>query len=424
MEVIETLVKAGRGLSSEQRAFWDANGYLILPGHYDPSAIDALDAVTDWMWREKPRSVSVDNTVTGERTRLCAVGGVRTANRFKLNDLYLLSETVRTTVLEPRVVRVLAGLLQDDPVLINSLTIDVGTTQGPHVDTMFMTPPQDDALVATWIALEDVLPDRGPLFYYPGSHKIPAYHFSNSLQHIVDGEYEAWWAAMDAAMQERGIQRETFLAKRGDVFIWHARLIHGGSPIDDVNGTRKSLVSHFFTKWDCAYLGMPIVGTAANAFWFNRGEQDAKAIGDIIVPPEPMPLALPSKRRGYGAITRVDNLIVGDGGTLQAATGFCEVPSDHPLTVRGWAVDKEAVGPLSAIGIELPDRTVLRGLYGMGRHDVSRAHSEPRYNNSGFLLRIPAGTLSPGKHKLQIVGITADGQTTLHSMATVNLFVH
>jgi hypothetical protein len=45
--------------------------------------------------------------------------------------------------------------------------------------------------------------------------------------------------------EERGLKTETFMAKKGDVLIWHADLMHGGVPIQDPRQTRKSLVAHF-----------------------------------------------------------------------------------------------------------------------------------------------------------------------------------
>ena len=45
---------------------------------------------------------------------------------------------------------------------------------------------------------------------------------------------------------ERGRHpRKVFLPRRGDVLIWHAALVHEGSPITDQSRTRKSLVTHY-----------------------------------------------------------------------------------------------------------------------------------------------------------------------------------
>jgi ectoine hydroxylase-related dioxygenase (phytanoyl-CoA dioxygenase family) len=45
--------------------------------------------------------------------------------------------------------------------------------------------------------------------------------------------------------EERGLKTEKFMAKKGDVLIWHADLMHGGARIQDPRQTRKSLVAHF-----------------------------------------------------------------------------------------------------------------------------------------------------------------------------------
>ena len=44
--------------------------------------------------------------------------------------------------------------------------------------------------------------------------------------------------------------RRTFLAKEGDVLIWHADLAHGGSRIRRRGTTRQSLVTHYTPAHD------------------------------------------------------------------------------------------------------------------------------------------------------------------------------
>ena len=38
-----------------------------------------------------------------------------------------------------------------------------------------------------------------------------------------------------------------FTCRRGDAFIWHGGLVHGGTPIDDAAKTRRSFVVHYCT---------------------------------------------------------------------------------------------------------------------------------------------------------------------------------
>jgi ectoine hydroxylase-related dioxygenase (phytanoyl-CoA dioxygenase family) len=104
-------------------------------------------------------------------------------------------------------------------------------------------------LAACWIALEDVRPGAGELIYVPGSHRFDDFDF-NGKKHwspVEDGpeKHEEWarWIHIEAERRQLPVGR--FLAKRGDILIWHADLAHGGSPIVDPALTRQSLVGHF-----------------------------------------------------------------------------------------------------------------------------------------------------------------------------------
>jgi hypothetical protein len=54
-------------------------------------------------------------------------------------------------------------------------------------------------------------------------------------------------AATESAMLERDLAVEHFTCRRGDAFIWHAGLVHGGTRIADRSQTRNSFVTHYCT---------------------------------------------------------------------------------------------------------------------------------------------------------------------------------
>ncbi len=110
-------------------------------------------------------------------------------------------------------------------------------------------------LTAAWIACEDIHPDCGPLVYYPGSHRLP-YLFSKQVgiteeQFKRDGyaPYHAKYEPRIAKLvEDHGIEPQYFHAKKGDVLIWHANLIHGGSARKNLELSRRAIVCHFFAK--------------------------------------------------------------------------------------------------------------------------------------------------------------------------------
>ena len=53
---------------------------------------------------------------------------------------------------------------------------------------------------------------------------------------------------MAQKIEEQGLEKKIFLAKKGDLLIWHANLFHGGEAQKNKSLTRKSVVFHYFRK--------------------------------------------------------------------------------------------------------------------------------------------------------------------------------
>jgi phytanoyl-CoA hydroxylase len=245
-----------RVLSAEQRAFWDANGFVVLPGHFSRQQIDAVNGHIDQLWQEsrtRRRETVVDifiGTPREKRTRLSDAPLEARLTPHKLNDLYLESDVIRQVVLEERLASVLEEVLEGPPLACNSLNLEFGSQQRDHTDSLYMTAPVGLYLAASWIALEDGSPDSGPLRYYAGSHKIPPFLFSTGAISAVDAEMPRYYEYMLRELERRGIKAETFVPTVGDVFIWHSQLYHGGEPIKNASLTRRSLVTHYWRAQD------------------------------------------------------------------------------------------------------------------------------------------------------------------------------
>lgn len=264
-------------LSLEQKQQWEDNGYLLLKGFYDPQHIDYLNGVVDGLWKNRkqlgPQYV-IDIFVETEREKrvyFCDAPMEARKAPYKLNDLFLTSEDIRQTIAGEQLAPVLAELLQGFPMVCNSLSFEFGSQQDYHFDTFYMPSPTPNKMVASWIALENATENNGPLTYYPGSHKIPPYLFSNGRTIIVPEEMDDFRSYMQQEIEARELRPETLLAEKGDVLIWHSQLFHGGAPIKDKSRTRKSLVTHYFTKEDFPDIEAP--GITIGSCYMQRPAQ-------------------------------------------------------------------------------------------------------------------------------------------------------
>jgi hypothetical protein len=251
---------------------WDEQGWLHLRGFFSRAEVDAINGEVARLWSKRPRAVTVDDLDTNRRCRMSALDDSARGHRLKLNDLYLVSPTLRNALLAPRLVSLLQSLMNAPPVLCNSLNLERSSEQDNHIDSLYMTPLSEGQLVATWIALEDIRADAGPLRVYPGSHRITPYRFSDGGRHAVEAEMDRWSGHTHDEVRRLGLQAVTVPASAGDLVVWHADLLHGAEPIADPRTTRKSVVGHYFSLDDSlrrGYRVKPLNG----AWWIARRPQ-------------------------------------------------------------------------------------------------------------------------------------------------------
>jgi phytanoyl-CoA hydroxylase len=241
-------------LTPEQVQQWERDGFLVLRGALSPAEVARIRAVVDDEWRQAPGNDHEIDVLSGEHAfktfkMASAPRGARN-EVYKLNNLFARRAEIRRAALSPKLRGALAQLLGGDPLICNSLNFERGSQQPFHIDTWYMPPPVDDMMIAASIAIDDVDGDNGPMVYYPGSHKIPAYRFSHGRLNEVREEMPRCMAYLDREIAARGLKEVEFRGKSGDVFLWHAQLLHGGRPIRDLAKTRSSLVVHYWRACD------------------------------------------------------------------------------------------------------------------------------------------------------------------------------
>ena len=259
-------------LTPQQKKFWADNGFLVLPGFAADQDLEAVQRLVHHIWEVRHPKIVVDDLATGRRILLPDAEFGPDLHSFKVNDLYLEFEEVRKLSVGERTAAVLGELLGDTPVLVNSLNFERGSQQAYHVDSLYMTPRTIGNLAATWIALEDCHVDAGPLAYFPESNHIEPFQFRGGAYHVRQEEMPHWEDYIFSEVERRKLESQMFAARTGDVFIWSANLLHGGSRISDPTLTRHSLVSHFWTGTDCQAQGLDLM-PYGDAFWYRRPHQ-------------------------------------------------------------------------------------------------------------------------------------------------------
>jgi ectoine hydroxylase-related dioxygenase (phytanoyl-CoA dioxygenase family) len=159
-----------------------------------------------------------------------------------------------------------------DPFPFQTLNFPNGTAQHFHSDAVHFHSLPHGFMCGIWVALEDIHPDAGPLLYFPGSHREPYLSArdldlkqADLIHHTAPQRlFEPHWREL---VDRKGYRPEAFLAQKGEVLIWHANLLHGGSPVPNKTLSRWSQVSHYYFR-GCGYT-TPLLQTS-----------DAEALGN------------------------------------------------------------------------------------------------------------------------------------------------
>jgi ectoine hydroxylase len=216
----------------QQLLSWSDKGFMILEQFFGDREIRLILEEIDRLVEKRKLHPTPDNKLLF-------------ANR--------VSPAIRAITHDQRLTGLLSFILDKEVVPFQTINFRFGSNQRAHSDSIHMTTYPLGYLIAVWIALEDTNPDNGPLFYYPGSHRLP-YLLNNDFNEgetalqLGRKDYTDYEDRIEDIIAEKRLSKEVFLAKKGDVLIWHANLIHGGLPVVNPALTRNSMVIHYYAK--------------------------------------------------------------------------------------------------------------------------------------------------------------------------------
>ncbi|MEO1260717.1 MAG: phytanoyl-CoA dioxygenase family protein [Bacteroidota bacterium] len=209
-------------------------GYLILRGFYNAAEVDKINTEVDRLLAER----KTDFNYTGR----------------KIMDAYRFSGIIDQGFFKnQRLLKMLNFLMGKKVIPFQTINFIRGSEQRAHSDSIHMATHPPGYLIASWTALEEIHEGNGPLFYYPGSHRLPYittqdYDSGNSKFFLGEENNKRYEDKVAEVLADACLEKEYFHAKKGDVLVWHANLLHGGEAIKKEGATRKSMVAHYFCE--------------------------------------------------------------------------------------------------------------------------------------------------------------------------------
>ena len=214
-------------LTTEQREFFDAHGYLLVEDAVSVAQLRAVREQFDaWVDESREHDAAYGETVDGRARFDLEPGHSATQPALRrVNAPTDISDACYEIMRDSRMTDCVAELIGPDlryhHSKINSKLPGSATAVKGHQDFPF-TPHINDDLVTALLMVDDVTEENGPLQVVAGSHRGPIH----DLWH--DGVFTG--AVDDAITQACLADAVTCTGRAGTACLMHTRLLHGSSP--------------------------------------------------------------------------------------------------------------------------------------------------------------------------------------------------
>ncbi len=234
------------------------DGYVVLQGAIDAERLAAATAVFDAAYAGTFERLLFDCPAVSQG-RHAPWQAEMNRHPAKALDIHFFGRALRELIFAPVVTEFLGLIFEAKAYASQTLGFLLGSAQEGHQDSAYVPYTLGRHFAASWIALEDVTIGAGELFYYVGSHRLPDFLYDGRFKSVsesqrmipgtdVHAQTRAHVASLETLARDYGLRKEVFAAKKGDVLIWHADLVHGGNPVSQ-DITRKSVVTHYCPKY-------------------------------------------------------------------------------------------------------------------------------------------------------------------------------
>ena len=176
-------------------------------------------------------------------------------NKFpRIVEAWKYSKNVARLANNKELKKVLKFLYDSKPLPFSTINFIGGTEQPFHSDYIHFGSLPHKYLVGAWVALEKTTKYNGALSVIPGSHKFPLIDYQDLKQkkplNIIELEknYRVYENYIKQLIKIKKLKPKELYLKKGEVILWAANLLHGGSNVKNKKLTRRSQVIHFHFK--------------------------------------------------------------------------------------------------------------------------------------------------------------------------------
>lgn len=229
------------------RQFYIDNGYVIQRGLIPAELCDGVRRAfknevksNNGFFYRQASGLAEKHKFTDNHFMLNAVMNIQDLDQMAFGTFQYLGLKILT---HPNIRSVLSMLIQGEALVAQTMYFEGNPVTWPHQDKEYLDANQPGAMVAAWVAVEDIHPGAGRFYVYPKSHKIDIEKLGRNLNIILDRD--AYVQLVIDTINKNGLECVAPALKKGDVLFWHGKTIHGSLTTTQPAFSRSSFTAHY-----------------------------------------------------------------------------------------------------------------------------------------------------------------------------------
>lgn len=240
-------MQVAQSISSEQSAFYEANGYLVVRRFLSPEQVsevrDTFTSQAEAGFVEGLSDYHYNYSTDDPLARW-----PRMLQPHRRMDLPV-GPLSRKLMLDPRLTAILSDLIDDEPLAAQSMFYfkpPGARGQDFHQDDFYLKTKPGNCMAA-WFAIDRADNDNGGLEVVAGSHR---------LELFCPGESDSSrYFAKERVVIPSGMEAVPVEMEPGDVLFFNGRVIHGSQPNSTSDRFRRTFIGHFVPRSSVELIG-------------------------------------------------------------------------------------------------------------------------------------------------------------------------
>jgi phytanoyl-CoA hydroxylase len=223
-------------LTAEQKAAWDRDGYVIVPGLFDPAEVAAIRDFFDAIG-QKGEPIPPNWT-----PRLDADPSDVLARWPRVMHPHRFAAEPKAWMLHPGVRDALCELIGGPAVATQSMFYfkpPGAKGQALHQDNFYLR-VRPDTCVAAWTAIDPATPANGGMYLVPGTHTMEIV-----CPEVADANESFTTHLVNAP---KGLKAIPAVMAPGDVLFFNGSVVHGSGPNRSRDQWRRAFICHYMPR--------------------------------------------------------------------------------------------------------------------------------------------------------------------------------